>query len=626
MKIFHLFILLNISLCISCHHYPYDNVVENSFKQRLPNPHKIEELLDCDKSDHDSFVCDPDEVLSNSENIFLTRFLDSLEADTRNPFGLNECERKGLTIGIAISKTPIFLTLSDAYAHSDDSPVKGGDHHEKDEKTKRKKRAAVENDPSQVSAVKAMDDGHKKNAEDEKSDDQKEKPEVKAVGPKELLDIMHNLQQNMPGSTTTTQTTTTTTKGSTAPATTTTPASAANVPTTLSTNKTSGNATTLSPTNPTLPQLDHHHGYSWKTMVPCMENGGSSLDELLLQHFTSATDRVARNLLSGWGLDDEDCPDKSAIVILAPDAWQLMPMGKGYDCTYENTMEDFQEGRYFDGLMRMLEAKRRSYLQSKFNSAIELCRTAFGIVSGIPSTTSTPRTVDPTQIPGIPNSGGVTPSSTENPHSSTASQPAIKSTTKSSASSAKGSGTDTNQVASSSQGPSGNQSPSANQGPSSNQGHSSNQGTSSNQGPTANQGQFGSQSQSGHQGEFGNQGQSGNQASFGPDNGDAGYFSHFRIPSVGYIFGYPPGYQQESSSTVQCSTNSMTNTLLILLLLVIFAQTILLLGFVLLKMRGHFSKSPNSVSPTFQTPPPMYAKPPPSFFSHFPFSKSKQYQ
>lgn len=78
-----------------------------------------------------------------------------------------------------------------------------------------------------------MDDGHKKNAEDEKSDDQKEKPEVKAVGPKELLDIMHNLQQNMPGSTTTTQTTTTTTKGSTAPATTTTPASAANVPTTL---------------------------------------------------------------------------------------------------------------------------------------------------------------------------------------------------------------------------------------------------------------------------------------------------------------------------------------------------------------------------------------------------------
>ncbi|KAI1716917.1 inhibitor of apoptosis-promoting bax1 domain-containing protein [Ditylenchus destructor] len=124
MKIFHLCILLNIFLCISGHHVPFDNVVENSFKQHLPNPHKIEELLDCDKGDHESFVCDPDEVLSNSENVFLTRFLDSLEADTRNPFGLNDCERKGLTIGIAISKTPIFL--SEAYSHSDDAPVKGG--------------------------------------------------------------------------------------------------------------------------------------------------------------------------------------------------------------------------------------------------------------------------------------------------------------------------------------------------------------------------------------------------------------------------------------------------------------------------------------------------------------------
>uniref|UniRef100_A0A915ETR1 Uncharacterized protein n=1 Tax=Ditylenchus dipsaci TaxID=166011 RepID=A0A915ETR1_9BILA len=97
---------LNLFLAINAHSITFG-------KPPVPpaDPHSVSarqatELEGCGIKDQ-SFVCDPDLVLTQEERDQLLRFLKSLESETRNPFGKTDCERKGLTVGVAISKTKI---------------------------------------------------------------------------------------------------------------------------------------------------------------------------------------------------------------------------------------------------------------------------------------------------------------------------------------------------------------------------------------------------------------------------------------------------------------------------------------------------------------------------------------
>uniref|UniRef100_A0A915EWF2 Uncharacterized protein n=1 Tax=Ditylenchus dipsaci TaxID=166011 RepID=A0A915EWF2_9BILA len=59
--------------------------------------------------------------------------------------------------------------------------------------------------------------------------------------------------------------------------------------------------------------------------------------------------------MRGWGIENETCAEKSAIILLSPVHQLPDPESDDLNCFYADKTNAFRQKRYFDGLLEMLE-------------------------------------------------------------------------------------------------------------------------------------------------------------------------------------------------------------------------------------------------------------------------------